>query len=101
VIATAPQTWATHRLRGDLNLTTVPGVFAGVREALARGGGLVVDLADVERTDSAGLALLVACVREAGARGASIRLRNLPDDMLKIARVTGLDTVLAPFQTES
>lgn len=88
--------WPTQRLSGALDLASVPRAFETVRSALTDGGALVLDLADVDRTDSAALALLVACLREAAGRDAQLRFRHLPADLLKIARVTGLDEVLAP-----
>ncbi len=92
--------WDTQPLSGVLDLSTVPAALDAVRSALDRTGALVVDLAGVERADSAGLALLVACLREAADRHAALRFRNLPADMLKIANVTGLDAVLAPYEVD-
>jgi phospholipid transport system transporter-binding protein len=53
----------------------------------------------VERSDSAGLALLVECLRQAHQSGKSLRFFNIPAQMLAIARVSSLDQVL-PLQRD-
>lgn len=85
-------------LHGSLNADSVPalwqqagGAFQGARE-------LDIDLSAVERADSAGLALLVEWTRQARQNGQRIRFLNLPEQLLAIARVSGLDTML-PFST--
>jgi phospholipid transport system transporter-binding protein len=82
------------RFHGDLGFASVaalrlqwPGISAGPAT-------LEVDLSDVQRADSAGLALLVDCARRARQMGQSIRFFNIPAQMLAIARVSGLDEVL-------
>jgi len=83
-------------LNGSLSADTVPalweeagGAFRGARE-------LDIDLSAVKRADSAGLALLVEWTRQARENGQRIRFLNLPEQLLAIARVSGLDTML-PF----
>jgi phospholipid transport system transporter-binding protein len=56
---------------------------------------LRVDLAGVTRADSAGLALLVEWLRESEIAGNSIEFVNVPAQLLSIARVCGLDDILA------
>jgi len=48
----------------------------------------------VQRSDRAGLALLVEWLREARQTGQSVRFFNMPAQMLAMARVSGLDQVL-------
>ena len=56
---------------------------------------LGVDLRDVTRADSAGLALLVEWLRESEHTGNEIVFTNVPDQLLSIARVCGLDEILS------
>lgn len=77
--------------------------FATVGELAAQGEGvfpdaieLDIDLAGVTRVDSAGLALLVEWVRLGRGAGRTIRLRHPPDQLLAIARASGLDKLLPP-----
>ena len=62
-------------------------------------GELVVDCSAVTRSSSVGLALLLTFMRDAHHSGRKICLRNLPDDMKKIAQVSQLLDIL-PFCTE-
>lgn len=55
---------------------------------------LVFDLKGVDKTDSAGLALLVEWMSLAKKQGQDIAFTNMPKQMLDIARVSGLDGVL-------
>lgn len=84
-------------IHGDLSFDSVPGVWAELQALFSQYADLDLELARVERSDSAGLALLVECQRLAGETGRNVRFFNIPDQMLAIARVSGLDEVL-PLQ---
>jgi phospholipid transport system transporter-binding protein len=73
---------AAPRLVDSCNLVDAPEVF--------------VDLCDVSRMDSAGLALLVDWQGQARGRRTKLRFRNLPAGIAAIAEVYGLGAVLPP-----
>jgi phospholipid transport system transporter-binding protein len=83
------------RVSGDLTFATVSEVL---RESAGMVGSdpraLEIDLAGVRRADSAGLALLVHWLRQARDRGREVVFRNLPEQMLAIARVSDLQDIL-------
>jgi phospholipid transport system transporter-binding protein len=81
-------------LEGDLSFASVPDLWRRWRATVAGRSVLDVDLSGVRRSDSAGLALLVACLREARQSGAQVRFFNIPSQMLAIARVSGLEEIL-------
>jgi phospholipid transport system transporter-binding protein len=82
-------------LRGDLSFGSVPAVWLEVRNRFTgMNANLDIDLREVQRADSAGLALLVECVRAARQTGKSIRFFNMPAQMLAIARVSSLEQIL-------
>ncbi|HHJ14944.1 MAG TPA: STAS domain-containing protein [Gammaproteobacteria bacterium] len=81
-------------LSGELGFDSVPGVWAECRGYVRAGGELDVDLAGIERADSAGLALLVEWLRDAEAAGTRLRFLNMPEQMQAMARVSGLDEIL-------
>lgn len=62
-------------------------------------GELVIDCEAVTRSSSVGLALLLTFIRDARQSGRGICIRNLPDDMQKIAQVSQLLDIL-PLCTE-
>lgn len=85
-------------IAGDLSFDTVPRLWQRWR-ALAEGrASLDIDLSAVQRSDSAGLALLIEGLRRARQTGQSIRFFNIPDQLLAIARASGLEAVL-PLHT--
>jgi phospholipid transport system transporter-binding protein len=86
-------------IAGDLSFASVPALWEQWRGMGIDGEVVDVDLSRVERSDSAGLALLVACLRDARQTGKSVRFFNIPAQMLAMARVSGLDQVL-PLQRD-
>ncbi len=83
------------RVSGELVFETVPELLEQGRALFGDGApGFDLDLGGVTRADSAGLALLVGWMRIAHARHRNIVFRNVPEQLLAIARVSGLDTIL-------
>lgn len=78
---------------GELSFKTAKRAL-GQLLPLLQGDKILVDLAGVERADSAGLALLVEWMRLSKENGVQLFYRRIPAQMLAIARVSGLDNVL-------
>jgi phospholipid transport system transporter-binding protein len=81
-------------LEGDLDFYTVPEVLAQARDCGAGAGAIRVDLKGVNRADSAGLALLLEWLRRAERHGCEISFVNVPEQLMSIARVCGLEGIL-------
>jgi len=81
-------------LRGDLSFSTVMDLSRQSIGMLWQGETVTLDLTGVTRTDSAGLALLVEWLRVARRKGKTIRFRNIPEQMMAVAQVVGLDSLL-------
>ena len=81
-------------LSGELSMVTVPSLLSQ-RQQLTGNGELTIDLDGVERADSAGVALLVQWQREANQSQRKLSFINIPSQMLAIARVSGVDDLLA------
>jgi phospholipid transport system transporter-binding protein len=82
-------------LSGHLSLETVPEALARGPEVFRDSENPLLDLTEVERADSAGLALLVGWARAAQHRGRRIRLVNVPRQLRNLASVCGVDRVLS------
>lgn len=82
------------RVRGELSFNSVPALWESSQALFERAPMVDVDLSGVARSDSAGLAFLVECLRSATAAGVPIRFFNIPSQMLALARVSSLDHVL-------
>ncbi|MEE9423059.1 MAG: STAS domain-containing protein [Gammaproteobacteria bacterium] len=82
------------QITGVLDYDTVPALLAQYRTQLASLPVWEIDLANVERSNSAGLALLITWLREARQQEKPVRLLNIPEQMLQIARVSDLEEML-------
>lgn len=80
------------RLSGVLDYASAPALREqGARLIAASGAArLVVDCAEVSKSSSVGLALLLAFMRDARAAGRELKVGALPEDMRQIAQVSGL-----------
>ncbi len=84
--ATGLLTFATARELWPQGLSRIDGV--------TRGGELVVDLSGITRSDSAGLALLVAWHAHAGEAGVQLAYRGLPAELRALAAISGAAALL-------
>jgi len=83
-------------LKGQLSFKSVPGLWSENRAVLFDDDTVVVkvDLSQIERSDSSGVALLVEWYREAEVQKKKITFFNLPSQMYDIARISGLHDIL-------
>lgn len=80
---------------GELSKLTVPAVWRDAN-SLIQGAtqNLLIDLKDVTRTDSAGLALLLEWMTLARNKELQIHFRNLPSQLWDIAKVSDLEGLI-------
>jgi len=83
-------------LAGVLDLHSGPALREQGRALIAASevDALVLDCSGVTRSNSVGLALLLAWLRDARSHGRTLALRGLPEDMRKIADVCELEPLL-------
>lgn len=81
-------------LEGELDFFSVPDVLTQARACRPDDGSIRVDLKGVSRADSAGLALLLEWLRRAERHGCDISFVNVPEQLMSIARVCGLEGIL-------
>lgn len=82
------------QLCGELNFANVPTLLREGGNLFDGQGQITLDLKEVTRSDSAGLALLVEWARQARERGTKLIFHNISPQMLAIAQVSGLDRIL-------
>lgn len=84
-----------YKISGELNMHTVPEIWRKANALLqSTTQALCFDLAGIQRSDSAGLALLIEWMRAARRMDVPVTFRNLPPQLLQIAQVSGLETIL-------
>ena len=82
-----------YRLTGQLNFSTVTAVLTQFH-ALALENEVSVDLSKLERSNSAGLALLMELVADARRQNRKITFTGLPDTLLDLAEMSNVKHLL-------
>lgn len=83
-----------YALRGRLGFETVSALWDRRASLLANGSALVLDLAELEQADSAGLACLLNLHGEFLKAGKRLSLAHVPAQLRDIARVSGIEAIL-------
>ncbi|MGI6407585.1 MAG: STAS domain-containing protein [Gammaproteobacteria bacterium] len=88
------------RLGGVLDHDSTPQLRVRAGQLLqgAAAGQILIDCSAVTRSNSAGLALILAIMRDAQALGKQYSVAPLPKDMRQMAHVCELAEVLQPAQ---
>ncbi|MDA8637525.1 STAS domain-containing protein [Rhodospirillales bacterium] len=85
----------TIRVSGDINFRRATATRQLLLQHLADDDGLVVDMSDVHRVDSAGLAGLVEVVQAARVSGRSFQLRYVRDGVRRMIEFARLDRLFS------
>jgi ABC-type transporter Mla MlaB component len=80
----------TISLAGPATIYEVSALRESLREALADGRDLRIDLGDSGKWDLAGLQLLVSCVRTGQSQGRTVRIARVSRVCAEIAERSGL-----------
>ena len=81
-------------LAGDLDFSTVPEIWPAVQKLLTSTDTLTLSLARVGRANSAGLVMLMEALDLARTRHARLRLLDVPEELLDLARMSGCEGLL-------
>lgn len=83
-------------LAGDFTIEQAPAIRRELLQALRGTRRLQLDCADVQRIDSAGLAVLVEVLQRARAQNADLLLQRQPEGVRRLLRLTRLDSLFGP-----
>ena len=84
-----------YAISGELTMKNVPQVAQDTAPVIASMSGEVsIDLSQITRADSAGLALLIDWLRIARRENVSLHFERLPEQLLQIVQVCDLHSVL-------
>jgi phospholipid transport system transporter-binding protein len=83
-------------IRGELSFASVPGLWQQSKRLFTtiEHGHLDLDLKEVCKVDSAGLALLVAWTRWAHSQTKALRFHNIPPQLQALAQANNLNALL-------
>ena len=85
----------TVHLGGDMNFVSTPGLFTKLESKLTNMGSILnIDLTEIDRADSSGLALLLEWQAMAGNLGHSLHITNAPSSLLRLAKLCEADNLL-------
>ncbi len=76
---------------GDLTFLTIAKDTIKSLTFLASAKTITIDLSRVGNTDSAGLALMIECVKQARSNRTTLKFSNVPKQLLNLAKLSGLD----------
>jgi phospholipid transport system transporter-binding protein len=93
-VASVERDGDTLRVAGELDFDSVAALWAATRELLATEPIRRIDLGDVRRSNSAGVAILVEWLRQARRHREELVFVNLPAQMRAIVRAVDLEGVL-------
>ena len=79
---------------GALTRATIVPAFDKKYRHLVDSERVIIDLAKVNQIDTAGLAWILLLIELAAKNSCHISLTNLPDDLLKLAKLSAVDTLL-------
>lgn len=83
-----------YEIRGLLTFTTVPDLLQHSASWLGKDVPVTVDLQQVTRADSAGLALMIEWLRQARAGNTELRFIHIPSQLATLIRVSGLQDLI-------
>lgn len=86
---------ATLGVGGELSFDTAAAALQAIQSALADGSASRLDLAGVLRSDSAGLACILAVMAGAARRGRPLQVVHMPAGMQALAQVCEVDRLIA------
>jgi len=76
---------------GDLTFSAMDKKTVTTFKFLSGKKEIVIDLGGVGNADSAGLALMLEWIKISRSRKTSIKFRNIPQQLLNLAKLSGID----------
>lgn len=83
-----------YQLDGELSFASVDLALRKTAKFFVSPARMVFDLAGISKADSAGLALLLEWLRQAGSGGVELHYVNLPRQLQAMAQVVGVEDIL-------
>ncbi|MFG3226897.1 STAS domain-containing protein [Kitasatospora sp. NPDC048194] len=94
-LTATPGPAAVATVTGEIDLHTAPGLRTRALELIGQGHRhLILDLSGVGFCDSAGLSALIGIWHGAQEAGGSLILAAVPDRLMRMLAITGVDTLL-------
>jgi phospholipid transport system transporter-binding protein len=82
------------QISGELTFSTVSHLYTQALSIFNRHNRFIMDLSRVERIDSAGLAMLLACAKTLKQKNGTITFKNASVQLQDLAKLTGVQEIL-------
>jgi phospholipid transport system transporter-binding protein len=83
------------KVSGELTFGNAAAALAAIDAAVARDGRSVLDLSGITRSDSAGLACVLAVLAQSAERGRKLSVQHMPEGMHLLASVCEVEQLMA------
>lgn len=83
-----------QQIKGQLTRETIPTLNRNVFKSILKNNDCKLDLSLLSKTDTAGLAWLLTLIEYANQNKVTLSFQHLPEDLLKLARLSGVDGFL-------
>jgi len=83
-------------LSGSVTIATASQILAKARDHWPESGVSTIDFTGVTEADSAALALIFKWQRDSARRDRKIRCINIPANVVALARLYGVEELIAP-----
>ncbi len=84
-------------IRGNLDFTNAMSIYNNSLKAFSTPQSkVIIDFSELESTNSVALALIINWIRLARKKNTSIQFKNLSDDIMSLAKASGLDKLITP-----
>lgn len=91
----------TFIVDGDLTFFTIDKKTVNSFSFLTNNKQVTLDLGGVGNSDSAGLALMIEWIKNARTKRVQLKFRNIPPQILNLAKLSGLDKLNTIFSESS
>lgn len=93
-----PVTWTYENniatFQGELSIHTINVAFEKKTRNAFHNKNIIIDFAGINKIDTAGLAWLLCLVETANKTKSEINFQNVPQDLLKLAKLSAVDLFL-------
>ena len=96
---TIKQQGSIFELSGSLNRHSVPDIHKKHLQSIYEQHSCTLDFSQIQHVDTAGLAWVLLVVEKAQKRQCEINFINLPQDMVKLAKLSAVDTLFPSQET--
>lgn len=80
-----------YEIEGELTFSSIDKQTIKSASFLAKGKDVTIDLGRVSGSDSAGLALMIEWLRQARAKRVHVQFKNIPKQLIMLAKLSGFD----------